>query len=327
MRAALRRAADTDLAYGDPFGSRELRTRLAPFLARTRGTVVDTETLSIHAGSTQALGTIARTLLEHGAKTLAVEDPSHRWRTATLEASGLELVPVAADSDGLCVEALPDVDAVIVSPAHSFPLGAALSPVRRRALVEWAVSGDRMIVEHDYDGHFRYDRAPTAALQALAPSNVAYIGTVSPLLAPTIRIGWTIAPSRFSETIGGVTMRTTFAQPRLDQLALAEFIARGYLDRGLRRARAAYKRRRDLVARTLPTTGAAAGLFVHVPLPQATDEDRVLREARAAGIALDGVRANAIGFVDPGVVVGFAASPEPTLERALAALSPLIRGA
>jgi GntR family transcriptional regulator/MocR family aminotransferase len=122
-------------------------------------------------------------------------------------------------------------------------------------------------------------------------------------------------------------MRTTFAQPRLDQLALAEFIARGYLDRRLRRARAAYRRRRELVARTLPTRGPAAGLFVHVPLPQAADEGRVLRNARAAGIALDGVRANAMGTVDPGVVLGFAASPEPSLDRALAILAPLIGGA
>lgn len=315
-RAALRQAADTDLAYGGAFGSSELRAQLIPFLARTRGTIADPGTLSIHAGSTQALAAITHTLRLHGARTIGCEDPGHRWRHTTVQASGLHVVPVPVDEDGLRVDALGDVDAVVVSPEHSFPLGAALSPVRRRALVAWAVRHERVILEHDYDGHFRYDRAPASALQALAPDHVAYIGTASSLLAPALRLGWMIAPARFAETIAGMTMRMLFAAPRLDQLTLAEFIARGYLDRQLRRARAAYKRRRDLVARALPTTGTAAGLFVHVPLLDGVDEAEVLAGLRAAGFALDGVQANAIAGFAPGLAVGFAAAAEPTLARA-----------
>ena len=96
-RTALRRAADTDLAYGEPFGSSELRQRLAVFLGRTRGTVGTHHNLGIHAGSTQALFTLANVLRLNGAKRIGVEDPGHRWRTATLAASGLELVPVPVD--------------------------------------------------------------------------------------------------------------------------------------------------------------------------------------------------------------------------------------
>ena len=117
--------------------------------------------------------------------------------------------------------------------------------------------------------------------------------------------------------------RNLFALPRLEQLTLAEFIARGYLDRQLRRARAAYKKRRDLVAAALPTRETAGGLFACVPLAAGTDEAHVLAAAREAGFALDGVQANAIGTVDPGLVIGFAASPEPSLRRALRALRAL----
>jgi len=113
------------------------------------------------------------------------------------------------------------------------------------------------------------------------------------------------------------TARNVFALPRLDQLALAEFIARGYLDRQLRRARSAYKWRRDLVAATVPVRGAQGGLFVCIPLDSKADEAGVLAAARADGFALDGVQANAIGAAEPGLVIGFAASSEPTLRRAL----------
>jgi GntR family transcriptional regulator/MocR family aminotransferase len=324
-RTALRSAADTDLAYGEPFGSSELRQRLAAFLGRTRGTVGSHHNLGIHAGSTQALFTIANVLRSNGATRIGVEDPGHRWRTATLAASGLELVPVPVDREGLRVDALDGVDAVVVSPEHSFPLGVTLSPERRRALVEWATSSDALIVEHDYDAHFRYDRAPTAALQALAPEHVAYVGTASALLVPTIRLGWSILPSRLVEQVAGYMATNVFALPRLEQLTLAEFIAKGYLDRQLRRARAAYKKRRDLVTAALPVRAIAGGLFVFVPLAPDADEARVLAAARAQGFALDGVQANAIGPVEPGLVIGFAASPEPSLRRALRTLRATVR--
>jgi GntR family transcriptional regulator / MocR family aminotransferase len=324
-RAALRQAADADLAYGEPFGSSELRQRLAAFLGRTRGTAGSHHNLGIHAGSTQALFTIANVLRLNGATRIGVEDPGHRWRTATLAASGLEIVPVPVDREGLRVDALDRLDAVVVSPEHSFPLGVTLSPERRRALVEWATSSDAIIVEHDYDAHFRYDRAPTAALQALAPEHVAYVGTASALLVPTIRLGWSILPSRLVEQAAGYMARNVFALPRLEQLALAEFIAKGYLDRQLRRARTAYKKRRDLVTAALPVRETAGGLFVCVPLAPSTDEARVLAAAREQGFALDGVQANAIGTVEPGLVIGFAASPEPSLRRALRALRATVR--
>jgi len=139
-RASLGRAADTDLAYGAPFGSVELRERLASFLARTRGIAADSERTNIFAGFARALFVVASVLRERGATRIAVPDPSHRWRARTLGRSGLELVSVPVDRNGLQVDALPDVQAVVVSPDHEYPLGAVRSPERRRALVDWAVA-------------------------------------------------------------------------------------------------------------------------------------------------------------------------------------------
>jgi GntR family transcriptional regulator/MocR family aminotransferase len=316
LRAVLARTADSDLAYGEPFGAAELRHRLAPFLARTRGVVADPAHVGIHLGSTHALSVLVRAL---GARRIAVEDPSHRWRRLTLEAAGAEAVPVRVDEQGLCVDGVPDdVDAVLLSPDHSFPLGVVLSPERRRALVARGV----LIIEHDYDAHFRYDRPPASAVQALAPDQVAYIGSASALLAPTLRIGWSVVPERLVVPVARAMAESVFAAPRLEQFALAELIQRGALDRHLRRARAAYKRRRALVCAALPSAvGAPAGLYVRVPVE---DERSLLAELRAQRFALDGVCANAVEPCAGGLVIGFAASSEPALRRSVQTLRSLL---
>jgi len=108
-----------------------------------------------------------------------------------------------------------------------------------------------------------------------------------------------------------------FAHSRIHQLAFAQLIASGQLDRHLRRVRARYAARHQLARDLLPAHGAAAGLYLHLPLESSSDERRLLDELKQDGIALDGVRKNALGECEPGFVVGFAAAPEPTLREGL----------
>lgn len=332
-RVALERAANTDLAYGEPFGASALRHRLAPFLARTRGVDARHDRTGVFAGSSHALFVLAAALRGGGVTRIAVEDPGHRWRTRVLRSAGLDVVPVPVDRDGLDVGVLPDdVAAVVVSPDHHFPTGVTLAPGRRRALVDWAVSGDRLVLEHDYDGHFRYDRPPAGALQALAPEHVAYVGGASALLAPTLRLGWAVVPARLVIPMANAVFGSAIASPRLSQLALAELIGNGQLDRQLRRARTAYRKRRALayasLGRAFPEAeigGAPTGLFLHVALPRGADEAALLAAARAGGLALDGVNEHAESPQPPGLAVGFAATPEPTLERAIRTLGRIAR--
>jgi DNA-binding transcriptional regulator YhcF (GntR family) len=128
-RAALARAANHDLAYGEPWGAAALRHQLAAFLSRTRGVIATPYRTGVFAGSSHALHTICTVLRTHvGARRIAIEDPGHRWRTRAVAASGLEVVPVPVDADGLRVDALDGIDAVVVSPDHHFPTGAVPSP-------------------------------------------------------------------------------------------------------------------------------------------------------------------------------------------------------
>ncbi|HKP19190.1 MAG TPA: PLP-dependent aminotransferase family protein [Gaiellaceae bacterium] len=326
-RRSLAGTANADLSYGDPFGAIRLRSQLAPFLARTRGVLADADRTGIFSGATHALLVLGAVIRAAGAVRVGVEDPCHRWRARVLAASGLEVVGVPVDEHGVRVDALGDVDAVLVSPDHNFPTGAVLSPDRRSALVDWAAAGDRLVIEDDHDGHFRYGGIQAGALQALAPEHVAYVGSASALLAPAVRLGWAVLPARLVAPVADHLFWTALATSRLTQFALAEMIERGYLDRHLRRSQAAYKRRRAVMLRSLArhfpdaeVGGAAIGLFVPVRIP---GETRLLERARERWIALDGLNEHGLTPQPSGLVLGFAASPEPALRRALATLRRL----
>ena len=164
--------ADSDFAYGEPFGAGELRlpARAVPRAnaRRRRGAGPDGDLRGLVAGAARRSRQVLRA---GGARRIGVEDPGHRWRTRDDRRVGPRgRAGPGRRSTACVVEALPDVDAVVVSPDHQFPLGVALSPERRRALVEWAVAGDRLVIEHDYDAHFRYDRHRPGPLQALRRS-------------------------------------------------------------------------------------------------------------------------------------------------------------
>ena len=132
-----------------------------------------------------------------GAGTLAVEAYGHHAHRDIAAGQGLRLCPVPVDGMGAVITEASGTDAVLLTPAHQFPLGVALHPRRRREAAVWG----GVVIEDDYDGEFRYDRQPVGALQALAPGQVVYAGTASKSLAPGLRLGWLVVPPRLLDAV------------------------------------------------------------------------------------------------------------------------------
>ncbi|MFI0906632.1 PLP-dependent aminotransferase family protein [Streptomyces sioyaensis] len=197
-RAVLADLPAAGMGYGDPRGTPALRQAVAHWLARNRGIRVDPDEVLIVAGTSQALGLIAQVLHRDGDPAIAVEDPGSLGVRQHLQYWQVATPPIPVDDDGLCVDALraSGARAVLLTPAHQFPTGVVLGGHRRRELMHWASAGG-LIVEDDYDAEHRYDRAPVPALRSLLPDQVCYVGTVSKLLAPALRVGWLLAPSRY----------------------------------------------------------------------------------------------------------------------------------
>jgi GntR family transcriptional regulator/MocR family aminotransferase len=361
--AAARRALGTAPAeaFGDAPDARgrpELHEALAGYLARARGVRVSPDRIVVCSGFTQGLGLICRALRGRGATTLAVEAyglphlrgiaAEHGLRTRALPvdeggavldgagaAAGLDAAGGVDGAGGLdAAGGLDGADAVLLTPAHQFPLGGVLGPERRSRAIDWAARTGGLLIEDDYDGEFRYDRQPVGAMQALAPEHVIYAGTASKSLAPGLRLGWLVVPAHLVDEVAAAKAGADRHSSSFDQLTLAEFLTSGAYDRQVRRSRLAYRHRRDhlvaAVRRHAPqarVTGIAAGLHALLELPAGLDEDEIIaRAAEHHDLALNGLRSYspAAGADRPALVIGYATPPEHAFTGAVARLMAVL---
>jgi GntR family transcriptional regulator / MocR family aminotransferase len=299
-RCALAAAPNAAFDYPDVRGAEPARVALTAYLNRARATIARPDRVILCNGSAQGIGLVCRVLRERGVRAVAVEDPGHADQCTDIRATGLRTRRIAVDARGLRVDRLArtDVGAVLVTPAHQYPTGAVLAPERRAALLDWAERTRGLIIEDDYDAEYRYDREPVGALQGLAPDRVVYVGTASKVLSPALRLGWLVVPSDFVDPVAQAKLHADRGSPALAQLAFADFLDRGELDRHLRRTRAVYRSRRDtLVAAlqaqfgVLPIQGVAAGLHLVIELEPDLDEETVVAAAARRSVRVYGARA------------------------------------
>ncbi|WP_330332133.1 PLP-dependent aminotransferase family protein [Streptomyces sp. NBC_00536] len=294
-RRALTDAPNEAFGYGgDPRGRPELREALAGYLARARGVYADPERIVLCSGFAHGLLLMTRLLRARRVREVAVEAYSLDVHRDLLTRGGLRTRPLALDASGARTAELAGsgAGAVLLTPAHQFPTGVALTPGRRAAAVDWARTAGGLILEDDYDGEFRYDRQPVGALQGLDPDRVVYLGTASKSLAPGLRMGWIVAPPGLVEELLAVKGRTDWTSSALDQLTLAQFITSGAYDRHVRGMRLRYRRRRDelvaAVGERVAVSGIAAGLHAVLDLPAGTERS-VLQAATWQELALEGL--------------------------------------
>jgi GntR family transcriptional regulator/MocR family aminotransferase len=166
--------------YQQPAGLSELRGAIARHVAISRGVAARPGNVTITNGTQQALDILARVLLAPG-DAIAVEDPGYEPPRRLFASLGLRVIGVRVDADGLVVSALPSgIRAAYVTPSHQYPLGMAMTPRRRAALLEWAERNGAAIIEDDYDSEFRFGGRPLQALQTLDEhGRVIYVGTFS----------------------------------------------------------------------------------------------------------------------------------------------------
>jgi len=334
LRRVLGEAPSDRFSYIDGRGMPELRSAMAVYLNRARGTRISPDNVIICAGVAQGLQLVAQALRAGGAQRIGVEEPWHPEYRQMLEGTGLQVVAVPVDAAGIQIDLVDqaNVDAVVVTPAHQYPTGGVLPPERRAALVAWADRRDAIVVEDDYDAEFRYDRVPVGAMQGLCADRVVYAGTASKILAPGLRLGWLAVPPRLRESIARAKLAADQGSSALDQLAMADFVERGELDRHLRRMRLVYRRRRDALLaaleRHLPTwrpAGASAGLHMLAWLPAGCDEARLVAAAAERGIGIHGLAATCFLPGPPGgIVFGYGSVDERRIPRGIAELAEVV---
>jgi GntR family transcriptional regulator / MocR family aminotransferase len=330
-----------DLDYQSSGGHPRLRRVLREYLGRVRGAVVHEDDVTVTSGILDGLSLLLRALVTADRVRVAIEDPCWRRLVAAVQRSGLQVIPIEVDAEGMQTGDLSDVpvDAAIVAPAHQFPTGMVLTPERRMLLLEWARAADGLVLEDDYDAEFRYDRRPVGVLQGIDPAHVALFGSLSKTLAPGVGIGWVVTPPRWTEALRSVEARLT-GPSTVEQLALAGFIETGAYDRHLRALRRGYRARRDLLVRTITRRlpqcrifGAAAGLHVLMGLPVGVTGEELTAELDGRGIRVLDLRSCNVGLrrrragdlPREGIVFGYGNLPDEQVEPVVDEMGAAIR--
>ncbi|MFI0979875.1 PLP-dependent aminotransferase family protein [Streptomyces sp. NPDC021093] len=333
-RRAVGSLAASDLGYGDPRGAPALRLAVAHWIARNRGIRADPDEVLIVAGTAQTLTLLGQVLYEDGIGAVAVEDPGPLGARQHLRHCRLDTPPVAVDSEGVRVDELraSGAAAVLLTPAHQFPTGVVLRGPRRTELLHWARDTGGLIVEDDYDAEHRYDRTPVPALRSVLADRVCYAGSVSKLLAPALRIGWVLAPPKYRDALVDAKRFADLGNAVLPQLALAQFMESGEMERQLRLLRRHHRRRRDAMITAIRSHlphatvhGTAAGLHLTITFGAPFADTDLAAAAFARGVKVQPLSWHAQRPHRPGLVLGYAASTPTEIAEGVATLGEVLR--
>lgn len=246
-------ASPSVFGYDNPEGRPELRDVLSRYLLRTRGVRCQPEQILILSGAAQAFSLLTKLFASAGEE-IMLEDPVTYEIQEILSSSGARLFPIPVDERGMRTEMLP-LDKrprfIFVTPSHQFPLGGILPVQRRIQLLQFARTAGCYVVEDDYDSEFRYEGSPVSSLQSLEPARVIYIGTMSKILSPALRLGYMVLPEELVERSRTVKRLLDVHSPSLEQLVLAHFVDSGHLERHIARMKRTYSRRRNALIQAL----------------------------------------------------------------------------
>ncbi len=261
----------------------------------------DIERIVLTAGSNQMLHLLAEALIDPGDIVIAAA-PTYFVFMGTLKAAGARVVGVAADEDGIDVDALesqmeqlaaeglaPRVKALYLVPEFDNPAGSTLSLPRRRRLLEivqrWrARHGSLLVLSDNAYQLVRYEGEPMPPLTALAPEAADFVvelGTFSKSFSPGIRVGWGVLPEWLVRPILEIKANIDFGSPHFNQALMRMALERGLVDVHLPSILTGYRAKRDAMLDALEShldgvPGVSwrrprGGLYVWLTLPEHID--------------------------------------------------------
>jgi GntR family transcriptional regulator/MocR family aminotransferase len=329
----------SELQYGGPMGTEQLREAICTYLRTARAVRCDPNQVMIVNGSQQALEISARVLLDVGSP-VWVEEPGYWLTRHVLTAAGCRLIAVPVDSEGMDVIAginrCRKARAAYVAPSHQYPLGATMSASRRLQLLDWAQSSGSWVIEDDYDSEYRYGSMPIASLQGLDHnSRVIYIGTFSKTLFPSLRLGYVVIPPDLVDRFAAVRHATDIGPPYFYQAVVTEFINEGHFARHIRRMRILYGQRRAALVEglrqefgsTLDVLGADAGMHLVVTLPAGFRDQELAARAAREKLWLWPLSPSYLGETSrQGFILGFGSTTATEMPNAVGQLKKVLMG-
>ncbi len=291
------------LQYGPTDGFEAMKAAIRSVMA-AEDMAPDPEDIIVTTGGQQAIDLITKTLVDPGDPVIC-EAPTYPGAVPVFSTYQADTHQVEMDSDGMKIEELEALldrlaadgrrpKFVYSVPSFQNPAGVTLSAERRRRLVELAREREVLVVEDNPYGLLRYEGEAQAPLYQLDGGNyVIYVGTLSKILSPGIRLGWAVAPPPIMEKIALGKQATDLCTSTLSQYFALEYFAEGRWRSYIDSLCGVYRSRRDAMLDALERhfpeqatwTRPSGGLFVWATLPPYIDTSDLLAKALRENVA------------------------------------------
>lgn len=300
--AVIRDAGPTALQYGGGQGLPALREQLVNVMAAEQLHVTPDD-LVVTNGGQQALDLLSRLFCNPGDIVLA-EGPAYVGALGAFSSYQGHVVHVDMDAHGLIPEALDDTMSALrqagrtakflyTVPNHQNPAGVSLSRARREALIERAERYDLLLIEDNPYGLLDFKGEQLPCLHTMAPERVIYLGTLSKIFSPGIRIGWAVAPAPIRAKLTLLKETADLSQSNLTQYVAERWLATQPWLQQVEEFRELYRERCDAMLEELSRhlSGSCSwsvptgGFFVWLRLPDGTDSKELLPSALQARVA------------------------------------------
>jgi len=328
------------MGYGNELGDPEFRKTIVQMLNYQRGMQVNEEHICITRGSQMAMYLMAQCLFTSGDQVM-VENPGYKPAWKAFEKAGAKLLPVNVDAEGLVVDEVAaylesgrKIKALYVTPHRQYPTTVTLSLQRRLQLIRLSNQYDFTIIEDDYDNEFHFGYRPVLPLSSFCElENYVYIGTMSKVVAPALRIGYLACTcDSLIGKVGELRKMIDVQGDSIMEQAVLQLIKDGTVKRHIKKATAHYKSKRDGTAALLEKymKGKASftipdgGLAFWIVPNKKVDWSKLREKMQERGFEITTSENYSFNETVNGIRFGYGSLSEKDLEEGIAVLAGLL---
>lgn len=244
------------MGYGNELGDLEFRRTIVQMLNHQRGMRINEQHICITRGSQMAMYLTAQCLFSKGDYVI-IENPGYKPAWDAFEQTGAKLLPASVDKDGLIIDDVlaylkvhKNIKVIYVTPHRQYPTTVSLSLKRRLELIKLSNKYGFTIIEDDYDNEFHFGYRPILPLSSVVElNNYVYIGTMSKVVAPALRIGYLVSSdATLIEKVGRLRKIIDVQGDSIMEQAVLQLVKDGTIKRHIKKATNHYKSKRDITA-------------------------------------------------------------------------------